>query len=100
MTYAIIRTGGKQYRAEPGKTVRIPSLQAEAGDSSTFDEVLLGSDGTKVFAGAPLVSCAKVRAEVVRHGRADKIVGCKVKRRSNYGNKQGHRRGFTEGRIH
>ena len=99
MTYAIIRTGGKQYRAEPGKTLRIPTLQANAGDSITFDEVLLGSDGTNVFAGAPLVSGAKVTAEVVKHGKGDKIVVFKFKRRKNYSKKQGHRQGFTEVRI-
>ena len=99
MTYAIIRTGGKQFRAEPGKTLRIPSLQAEAGDSITFEEVLLGSDGTTVFAGAPLVSGAKVTAEVVKHGKGDKIVVFKFKRRKNYAKKQGHRQGFTEVRI-
>jgi large subunit ribosomal protein L21 len=99
MTYAIIRTGGKQFRAEPGKTLRIPSLQAEAGDSITFDEVLLGSDGATVFAGAPLVSGAKVTAEVVKHGKGEKIVVFKFKRRKNYAKKQGHRQGFTEVRI-
>ena len=99
MTYAIIRTGGKQYRAEPGKTLRIPTLEASAGDSITFDEVLLGSDGTKVFAGAPLVAGAKVTAEVVKHGKGDKIVVFKFKRRKNYSKKQGHRQGFTEVRI-
>jgi large subunit ribosomal protein L21 len=99
MTYAIIRTGGKQYRAEPGKTLRIPTLDVSAGESITFDEVLLGSDGSKVFAGAPLVSGAKVTAEVVKHGKGDKIVVFKFKRRKNYSKKQGHRQGFTEVRI-
>ena len=99
MTYAIIRTGGKQFRAEPGKTLRIPTLAAEAGDSITFDEVLLGSDGSKVFAGAPLVSGAKVTAEVVKHGRGDKIVVFKFKRRKNYAKKQGHRQKYTEVKI-
>ena len=99
MTYAIIRTGGKQYRAEPGKTLRIPSVEAEPGSTLTFDEVLLGSDGTTVRAGAPLVDGARVTAEVVRHGRGDKIVVFKFKRRKNYARKQGHRQGFTEVRI-
>jgi large subunit ribosomal protein L21 len=99
MTYAIIRTGGKQYRAEPGKTLRIPTVDAKAGDSITFEEILLGSDGTKVFAGAPLVAGAKVTAEVVKHGKGDKIVVFKFKRRKNYARKQGHRQGFTEVRI-
>ena len=61
--------------------------------------MLLGSDGTKVFAGAPLVSGAKVTAEVVKHGKGDKIVVFKFKRRKNYAKKQGHRQGFTEVRI-
>jgi large subunit ribosomal protein L21 len=99
MTYAIIRTAGKQYRAEPGKTLRIPSVDAGEGDTITFDEVLLGSDGSKVFTGAPLLSGAKVTAEVVKHGKGDKIVVFKFKRRKNYARKQGHRQGFTEVRI-
>ena len=99
MTYAIIRTGGMQFRAEPGKTIRIPSLEAEVGAAVTFDEVLLGSDGTTVHAGAPLVSGATVTGEVVKHGKGDKIVVFKFKRRKNYARKQGHRQGFTEVRI-
>jgi len=97
--YAIIRTAGFQYRAEPGKTLRIPTLQAEVGSSVTFDEVLLGSDGTTVRAGSPLVAGAKVTAEVVRHGKGDKIVVFKMKRLKNYARKQGHRQGFTEIKI-
>ena len=99
MTYAIIRTGGKQFRAEPGQTLSIPTLDASEGDKITFDEVLLGSDGVKVFAGSPLVSGAKVTAEVVKHGKGDKIVVFKFKRRKNYARKQGHRQGYTEVRI-
>ena len=97
--YAIIRTAGFQYRAEPGKTLRIPTLQAEVGSNVTFDEVLLGSDGTTVRAGTPLVAGAKVTAEVVRHGKGDRIVVFKMKRRKNYARKQGHRQGFTEIKI-
>ena len=99
MSYAIIRTGGLQFRAEPGKTIRIPSLEADVGSTVTFDEVLLGSDGNAVHAGTPLVSGAKVTAEVVRHGRGDKIIVFKFKRRKNYARKQGHRQGFTEVKI-
>jgi large subunit ribosomal protein L21 len=99
MSYAIIRTAGFQYRVEPGKTIRIPTMAAEVGSSVTFDEVLLGSDGTTVQAGAPLVPGATVTAEVVRHGRGDKIIVFKMKRRKNYARKQGHRQGFTEVRI-
>jgi large subunit ribosomal protein L21 len=99
MAYAIIRTGGLQFRAEPGKTIRIPSMAAEVGSSVTFDEVLLSSDGTDVRAGTPLLSGAKVTGEVVRHGKGDKIVVFKFKRRKNYARKQGHRQGFTEVKI-
>jgi large subunit ribosomal protein L21 len=97
--YAIFRTGGKQFRAEPGRTVRIPLLGAEPGSEITFDEVLLGSNGEVVKAGAPLVAGARVKGEVVRHGRDKKIVVFKFKRRKNYARKQGHRQGFTEVKI-
>ncbi len=99
MSYAIIRTGGKQFRAEPGKTLRIPSVQLEPGESLTFDEVLLGADGDTVKVGAPVVSGAAVTAEVLRHGRGEKIIIFKHKRRKNYRRKQGHRQGFTEVRV-
>jgi large subunit ribosomal protein L21 len=97
--YAIFRTAGKQFRAEPGRTLRIPSLKAEPGSKLTFDQVLLGSNGSVVKAGTPLVAGATVTAEVVRHGRDKKIVVFKFKRRKNYARKQGHRQGFTEVRI-
>ena len=100
MTYAIIRTAGKQFRVEPGKKVRLPSIaEAEAGQQITFGEVLVGSDGTTIRTGAPLVAGASVTGEVVRHGLGDKIVIFKFKRRKNYARKQGHRQGFTEVRI-
>jgi len=97
--YAIIRTGGHQYRAEPGKTLRIPSLDVEPGQTVQFDDVLLGADGDDIKVGAPLVSGASVSAEVVRHGRGEKIVIFKHKRRKNYRRKQGHRQGFTEVKV-
>ena len=99
MPYAIIRTAGKQFRAEPGKVLRVPSVAADAGSEIIFDEVLLSSDGTTILTGAPLVSGAKVTAEIVRHGRGEKIVVFKFRRRKNYARKQGHRQGFTEVRI-
>ena len=97
--YAIIRTGGRQFRVEPGKTLRIPSLNIEPGQSVTFEDVLLGADGDQVKLGAPVVSGAAVTAEVVRHGRGEKIIIFKHKRRKNYRRKQGHRQGFTEVRV-
>ena len=99
MSYAIIRTAGKQYRVEPGKTIRIPSLAGDAGQQVEFTEVLLGSDGNNVRTGVPMLEGAKVTGEIVRHGRGDKIVVFKFKRRKNYARKQGHRQGFTEVKI-
>ena len=99
MTYAIIRTGGKQFRVEPGKTIRIPSLVGEAGTTVEFNDVLLGSDGSNVRTGVPSLSGAKVTGEIVKHGRGEKIVVFKFKRRKNYARKQGHRQGFTEVKI-
>jgi large subunit ribosomal protein L21 len=97
--YAIFRTGGKQFRAEPGKSVRIPSLEVEPGENVTFDEVLLGSSEQGVKVGLPLVDGASVQAEVIGHGKGEKIIIFKHKRRKNYRRKQGHRQKYTEVRI-
>ena len=98
--YAVFQTGGKQFRAEPGMRLRIPSLQAEAGETVTFDHVLLAGDGdSDVRVGAPTVEGAAVKAEVLRHGRTDKITVFKRKRRKGYRRKQGHRQDFTEIRV-
>jgi large subunit ribosomal protein L21 len=99
MSYAIIRAGGKQFRVEPGKSIRIPSIKGDAGTKVEFNEVLLGSDGSNVQTGIPTLSGAKVTGEIVKHGLGDKIVVFKFKRRKNYARKQGHRQGFTEVRI-
>src|SRR5882724_8568766 len=97
--YAIFRTAGKQFRAEPGRTVRIPSVAAELGAKLTFDEILIGSTGKVIKAGTPLVLGGQVTAEVVRHGKDRKNVVFKKKRRKGYRRKQGHRQGFTEIKI-
>ncbi|CAN5681586.1 MAG: 50S ribosomal protein L21 [Gemmatimonadetes bacterium] len=97
--YAIIRTGGKQFRAEPGKTLRIPSIDIEAGETITFSEVLLGAADGGIKVGAPLLGGAAVTAEVVKHGKGEKIIIFKHKRRKNYRRKQGHRQKFTEVRV-
>lgn len=99
MSYAIIRTGGKQFHVETGKKYRIPTVVGEAGGSIEFNDVLFGSDGQNVRTGIPLLSGAKVTGEIVKHGRADKIIVFKMKRRKNYAKKQGHRQGFTEVQI-
>ena len=97
--YAVFRTGGKQFRAEPGKKIRIPSLDVEPGESITFDDILLASDGSAVQVGAPTVEGATVKAEVLRHGRDKKIIVFRRKRRKKMRRKQGHRQGFTEVQV-
>jgi len=97
--YAIIRSGDKQFRAEAGATIRVPSLQAEPGDTVTFDQVLVASTDDGINVGAPTVEGASVVGEVVRHGRDKKVIIFKWKRRKNYRRKKGHRQGFTEVRI-
>ena len=97
--YAIIKTGGKQYRVAQGETLRVEKLNIE-GDNNTvkFDQVLLvGGDEVKI--GTPMVEGASVEAEIVRQGRAKKIIVFKKKRRKGYHKKQGHRQAFTEVRI-
>ena len=97
--YAIIRSGGKQFRAEPGKTLRIPSLDIDPGQEVRFEEVLLGANDDDIKVGAPLLSGAAVTGEVVAHGKGEKIIVFKFKRRKNYRRKQGHRQKYTEVRI-
>lgn len=97
--YAVFQTGGKQFRAEPGNRIRVPSLKAEPGSTITFDRVLVASDGSAVSVGAPLLEGASVTAEVLRHGRDKKVIVFKRKRRKGYRLKKGHRQGFTEVRV-
>jgi len=99
MSYAIIRTGGKQFRAEPGQTIKVPTISAEIGDQVTFGEVILMGGDDELTVGSPLVDGASVTGEVVRHGKTRKVIIFKWKRRKNYRRKQGHRQGFTEVRI-
>ena len=99
MTYAIFATGGAQFRAEPGLTIKIPLLAAEPGTKVTFDRVLLASDGKQVHAGKPVLKGAKVTAEVVRHGKGSKIKIYRFARRSGYRRHAGHRQPFTEVKI-
>jgi large subunit ribosomal protein L21 len=99
MSYAIIRTGGKQFRVESGKKYRFPTIVGEAGGTIEFNDVLFGNDGKNVMTGIPTLSGAKVTGEIVKHGLGDKIIVFKMKRRKNYAKKQGHRQGFTEVKI-
>jgi large subunit ribosomal protein L21 len=97
--YAIFEAKGKQFRAEPDATLRLPTLDAQPGDRVTFDHVLLAQADDKIIVGQPSLDGAAVAAEVIRHGRDDKIVVYKMKRRKGYRRKQGHRQGFTEVRV-
>ena len=97
--YAVFRTGGNQFRAEPGRQIRVPSLAAEPGDTVEFDDVLLTSGDDGISVGSPLVEGAKVKAEVLRHGKDTKVIVFKRKRRKGYRKNQGHRQKFTEIRV-
>ena len=94
--YAIIRTGGKQYRVAEGETIYVESLEAPAGESITLGEVLMvGGEGDKTKIGAPFLSGAKVAATVVESGRGEKIRVFKYKKRKHYRRTRGHRQGYT-----
>jgi large subunit ribosomal protein L21 len=97
--YAIIKTGGKQYRVQSGEQLRVEALPADVGAAISFDEVLMVGEGDGVTVGAPFVSGAKVKATVVSHGRGDKIRIFKMRRRKHYQKSQGHRQSYTELRI-
>jgi len=97
--YAVIKSGGKQYRVESGAKLRVESLAAEIGAAVSFDEVLLVGAGDAVKVGAPLVSGAKVKATVLAHGRGDNVKIFKMRRRKHHQKSQGHRQDYTEVRI-
>jgi large subunit ribosomal protein L21 len=92
--YAVIKTGGKQYKVEKGTTVRVEKLEGDPGTKLSFDEVLL-ADGEKVQIGAPVVSGAKVAAEIVAQEKGDKLIVFKFRRRKAYRRKNGHRQSYT-----
>jgi large subunit ribosomal protein L21 len=93
--YAIIQTGGKQYRVSPGDQLRVERLPGARGDAVTLDQVLLVADGQDLKVGQPLVAGAAVTAQILRQGKAKKILVFKKKRRKNYRRKQGHRQLYT-----
>ncbi len=99
MSYAVIRTGGKQYRVAPGEVIRVEKLEGDPGAEIEFSDVLMTADGTAVRVGTPLVPGARVTAQVVGHGKAKKILIFKKKRRKNYRRRQGHRQQFTTVRV-
>jgi large subunit ribosomal protein L21 len=99
MSYAIIQTGGKQYRVSEGDVLSVEKLDVEAGKETTFSDVLLVVNGDKINLGTPLVSGASVKAEVVDQYKDDKVIAFKFKRRKGYHRTVGHRRQLTELKI-
>jgi large subunit ribosomal protein L21 len=97
--YAVIATGGKQYRVEQGSVLRIEKLAAEPGAEVTFDKVLLVGAGESVKVGAPLLGGAAVRATVQKHGQGDKVSVVKFRRRKHYLRMKNHRQQFTEVKV-
>ncbi|HEU5284417.1 MAG TPA: 50S ribosomal protein L21 [Burkholderiales bacterium] len=97
--YAVIKTGGKQYRVSAGEKLKVESLLAEVGAEITLDQVLMVADGDNVRMGTPTVSGASVKATVVGHGRGEKLKIFKMRRRKHYRKTQGHRQNYTEIQI-
>ncbi len=94
--YAVIKTGGKQYRVAAGEKIKIEQIAADVGQEITIDQVLAVGDGSNLTVGAPLVAGASVTAKVVEHGKHDKVRIFKMRRRKHYQKRQGHRQGYTE----
>ncbi|MCW8333213.1 50S ribosomal protein L21 [Vibrio sp. SCSIO 43135] len=97
--YAVFQSGGKQHRVSEGQTLRLEKLDVETGATVEFDKVLLVANGEEITVGAPLVEGGKVTAEVVQHGRGDKVKIVKFRRRKHSRKQQGHRQWFTEVKI-
>ena len=97
--YAVIKTGGKQYKVAAGEKIKIEQIAADVGQEITIDQVLAVGSGAELKVGTPLVSGANVVATVVAHGRHDKVRIFKMRRRKHYQKRQGHRQNFTEIQI-
>ena len=94
--YAVIKTGGKQYRVSAGEKLKVEQISADIGSEIVLDQVLFVSNGDDVTMGAPLVNGAAVKAKVIGHGRGDKVRIFKMRRRKHYRKSQGHRQNYTE----
>jgi large subunit ribosomal protein L21 len=97
--YAVVATGGKQYKVKEGETLRVEKLPGEIGSSVSFDKVLMYSDGENVAIGQPILDNVAVTGHIVEQGKAKKIIVFKYKRRKRYRRKQGHRQQFTAVKI-
>jgi large subunit ribosomal protein L21 len=97
--YAVVSSGGKQYKVQEGETLRVEKLEGDVGSEISFDKVLLYSDGDKVTIGQPVVENVAVRGRIVEQGRARKIIVFKYKRRKRFRRKQGHRQDYTAVKI-
>ena len=97
--YAVIKTGGKQYRVVAGERIKVEKLVGEVGSSVTLDQILMLADGDKVTIGSPIVQGASITATVLSHGRGDKVMIFKFRRRKHYRKTQGHRQSYTEIQI-
>ncbi|WP_076407433.1 50S ribosomal protein L21 [Shewanella sp. UCD-KL12] len=97
--YAVFQSGGKQHRVAEGHTLRLEKIEVATGETVEFDQVLLVADGETVHVGAPLVSGGVVKAEVISHGRGEKVIIQKFNRRKHHEKKMGHRQWFTEVKI-
>jgi large subunit ribosomal protein L21 len=94
--YAVIKTGGKQYKVAAGDKLKVEKLDGDVGSKVVIDKILMLADGDAVTIGSPLVAGAKVNATVVSHGRGDKVMIFKFRRRKHYRKTQGHRQSYTE----
>ena len=97
--YAVVQTGGKQYKVSPGDVLRVEKLAGDVGQAITFDRVLMVSDGETVTVGQPVLADATVNGQIVEQGKAKKVLVFKYKRRKRYRRKQGHRQPYTAVRI-
>jgi len=97
--YAVIKTGGKQYKVSPGEKLKVEQLPTEVGAEVVLDQVLMVGEGESVRLGQPTVAGATVKATVVSHGRGDKVTIFKMRRRKHYQKHQGHRQNYTELKI-
>ena len=99
VTYAVVKTGGKQYKVAPGEKLKVEQIPADVGASVILDQVLMVGEGESVRIGQPTVAGATVQATVVAHGRGEKVKIFKMRRRKHYQKHQGHRQNYTELRI-